>query len=259
MTYQNVITSQEGPLRFVRVNRPDKLNALDRATLEELLHVFGEVEADEEVKVVIFGGEGRAFIAGADIAAMQALSPAEALLFAGLGHELTARIEELRCPVIAAVNGFAFGGGTELALACDFIHASTEARFGLPEVKLGIFPGFGGTQRLPRRVGRAMAAELIFSGRVCDAAEALRIGLANAVHEPAELLPAVTRLAQEIAARGPLAVQAAKRLVRVGEGLPLPAANDLEREAFGELFATHDQQEGMAAFLAKRPPVFTGR
>jgi enoyl-CoA hydratase len=167
-------------------------------------------------------------------------------------------IENLRFPVIAAVNGFALGGGCELALACDFIYASSKAKFGQPEVNLGIIPGFGGTQRLPRRVGSALARELIYTGNMIGAEEALRIGLANAVFEPDELLTAAAKTAATIASKGPLAVAAAKRLIRDGVDVPLPEANRLEQAAFGEAFGTADQSEGMSAFLEKRAPAFKG-
>lgn len=259
MAYENLLYEVDGPVAVLRVNRPDKLNALNTATLHELVAAFTQAGDDPQVQVAVITGVGRAFIAGADIGEMSKMRPQEGLAFARLGHRLGRTIELLRVPVIAAVNGFALGGGCELALACDLIHASTQAKLGQPEVKLGIIPGHGGTQRLMRRVGRAMAGEMIFSGRVYGAQEALRLGLVNAVHEPEALLPEVLKLAKEIAARGPVAVQVAKRLLRLGEGLPLEAANELEQTAFGNLFDTADQKEGMEAFLAKRDPQFTGR
>jgi enoyl-CoA hydratase len=168
-------------------------------------------------------------------------------------------LEEVDKPVIAAVNGFALGGGCELALACDFVYASRTAKFGQPEVNLGVIPGFGGTQRLPRRVGKARAKEMILTGEIIDAAEALRIGLCNAVFEPAELQPRARETAKRIASKGPLAIAQAKRALQAGEGMPPAAACELERQMFGALFATEDQKEGMKAFLEKRPAAFKAR
>jgi len=243
---------------ILTINRPDKLNALSEEVLSDLSAALGVLAASDEVRAAVITGTGKAFVAGADIAAMKNMSEAQGRQFGALGHGVFAAIEELRCPVIAAVNGFALGGGCELALACDFIYASSKAKFGQPEVNLGIIPGFGGTQRLPRRVGSALARELIYTGKMIDAGEALRTGLVNAVFEPEELLAAALKTATEIASKGPLAVSAAKRLIRDGVHLPLPFANDLEQAAFGETFATDDQSEGMGAFLEKRPPTFKG-
>lgn len=259
MAYEHLIYEIDGPVALVRVNRPSKLNALNSASLAELIAAFEQAEADTSVRVVVLTGVGRAFVAGADIAEMSEMRPTQALEFARLGHRLGRTIEELRCPVIAAVNGFALGGGCELALACDLIHASNRAKLGQPEVKLGIIPGHGGTQRLMRRVGRAMAAEIIFSGNVYTAEHALQMGLVNALHDPEDLMPAVLGLASKIAARGPLAVAACKRLLRFGEELPLERANELEQTTFANLFDSSDQKQGMAAFLAKREPAFTGQ
>ena len=217
-----------------------------------------EVERAAGVRAIVNSGSVKAFVAGADIAAMKNMNRAEGLGFGALGHSLFTRLEQLRFPVIAAVNGFSLGGGCELALACDFIYASTRAKFGQPEVNLGIIPGFGGTQRLPRRVGSAMARELIYSGQMIGADEALRIGLVKALFEPDELLAAAQATAAEIASKGPLAVSEAKRLIRDGVDIPLPQANKREQAAFGAAFDTEDQAEGMTAFLDKRAPVFKG-
>lgn len=256
MTFVEV--THEGPVSTLTINRPDKLNALSQEVLGDLKSAIDEVSRRDDVRAAIITGTGKAFVAGADIAAMRDMDEAQARGFGALGHDTFNAIEHLRFPVIAAVNGFALGGGCELALACDFIYASTKAKFGQPEVNLGIIPGFGGTQRLPRRVGPAMARELIYTGKMIDAAEAFRIGLANAVFEPDELLPAATKVAIEITTKGPLAVGAAKRLIRDGVDIPLPQANKRERDAFGEGFGTEDQAEGMTAFLEKRAPDFKG-
>ncbi|HVU49041.1 MAG TPA: enoyl-CoA hydratase-related protein, partial [Polyangia bacterium] len=201
-----------GPVATVTVNRPAALNALDGATLNALLAAFTTLAAAPGVRCVILTGAGeKAFVAGADVKAMAEMTPAEAGALAGISHRLGEIIGGMGAPVIAAVNGFALGGGCELALCCDFIYASRAARFGLPEVGLGVIPGLGGTQRLPRRVGLGRASELLVTGAVIDADEAMRIGLVNAVLEPAAFLPRVRAVADAIASRAPLAVAAAKR------------------------------------------------
>jgi enoyl-CoA hydratase len=189
---------------------------------------------------------------------MAAMSPAEARAFADRGHEVLARLEQLPVPTLAAVNGFALGGGCELALACDLVYASERARFGLPEVGLGLIPGFGGTQRLPRRIGTMRALELILTGEPCDAARARELGLVLEVLPPERLLPHAREQARKILSRGPLAVAQAKRLVHSGAGLPLASACELERQGFAATLATADAREGMRAFLERRPPRFQG-
>jgi enoyl-CoA hydratase len=254
-----LVDGADAAIATVTVNRPEALNALDQATLEALAEAFGTLGRARALRCVILTGAGeKAFVAGADIKAMSALGPREALAFAELGHRVGELIESLAAPVIAAVNGFALGGGCELALACDFIYASRAARLGQPEVTLGVIPGFGGTQRLARRVGPARARELCYTGAVITADEAARIGLVNAVVEPADLMPRVRAVAGAIAGKAPLAVAEAKRAIRRGGDLPLGAANELERQLFAGLFATADQKEGMRAFVEKRPPKWTG-
>lgn len=253
-----VEVTHDGHVSTLTINRPDKLNALSREVLEDLRAAVDVLANREEARAAVITGTGKAFVAGADIAAMKEMTEAEGRAFGALGHGVFDAIEQLRLPVIAAVNGFALGGGCELALACDFIYASSKARFGQPEVNLGIIPGFGGTQRLPRRVGSAAARELIYTGKMIGAEEALRIGLVNAVFEPDALLPKTIEAAEEIATKGPLAVAAAKRLIRDGMDRPLPEANRLEQAAFAEAFGTADQREGMSAFLEKRSASFKG-
>ncbi|HHH30940.1 MAG TPA: crotonase, partial [Polyangiaceae bacterium] len=203
--------AREGDVAVVTVQRPDKLNALNAEVVAALTEAFDELGDEATVRCAILTGEGRAFIAGADIGAMAEMTPIQAKAFAATGHAFGALLERLPFPVIAAVNGFALGGGLEVAMACDFIYASTKAKLGQPEVSLGVIPGFGGTQRLLRRVGTAVARELCYTGRLISAEEGLRIGLVNRVCEPDELMGAAKAAAEEIAKQGPLAVAAAKR------------------------------------------------
>ena len=245
---------QNGHVATLTINRPDKLNALSDEVIADLGNAVAQLKSD--VRAAVLTGAGKAFVAGADIAAMSGFSQQEAQRFSAKGHAVFASIEALTFPVIAAVNGFALGGGLELALACDFIFASSKARMGQPEVGLGVVPGFGGTQRLPRRVGVGVARELIYSGAMIDAQEALRIGLANRVCEPEQLLPQSLAVADKIAGNGPIAVAAAKRVIGVGMDLPLAQANAVEIETFGQCFESADQKEGMAAFMEKRSPDF---
>ena len=255
-----VLIEREAHVATLTLNRPEKLNSLDEPLLRELLAAISDVDDDPSVRVTIVTGAGdRAFAAGADIAAMSEMTAPQAKRFAELGHRVGALIEGSRVPFIAAVNGFALGGGCEVALACDFIYASEKAKLGQPEVTLGILPGFGGTQRLARRVGAARARELCMTGNMVGAQEALRIGLVNAVVPHEQLLTKVREVAAKIASRGPLAVAALKRVVLRGEDVPLPTANELEATAFASLFGTSDQREGMRAFLDKREPSFEGK
>lgn len=257
--WQFIRTHIDGHVATVTIDRPEKLNALDAQVLNELGGVLGGLAGDDSVRCIVLTGSGKAFVAGADIAAMQNMTPEEAEGFSRRGHGVFEAIESMRQPVIAAVNGFALGGGCELALACDFIYASTKAKFGQPEVKLGVIPGFGGTQRLARRVGVGHARELIYSGKMIRAEEAAAMGLVNKVCEPDELMSTVTELANQISAQGPLAVHASKRLLRSGPEMPLPEANELEAREFGLCFSSDDQTEGMRAFLAREEPSFTGQ
>jgi len=260
MTFENLLYEVADGTATVTVNRPKALNALNAATLKELLDCFNAIAADGAVQVVILTGGGeKAFVAGADISEMQPLDAVTAREFAQLGHQLAAAVENLPKPVIAAVNGFALGGGCELSLCCDIRLASDNAKFGQPEVNLGVIPGFGGTQRLARLVGKGLASELVFTGEMIDAAEAHRIGLVNKVYPPADLLPAARRMAGKIASKGLIAVGFAKACLRDGLETDLVRACAMEADLFGLCFATADQKEGMQAFLEKRPAAFSGK
>ncbi|WP_020677771.1 enoyl-CoA hydratase-related protein [Geopsychrobacter electrodiphilus] len=260
MDFENLLYNCNEGIATLYINRPKALNALNAATIRELISAFTRIGADAEVKLVILTGSGeKAFVAGADISEMQPLDAITGRQFALLGHQLAALIEELPKPVIAAVNGFALGGGCELALCCDIRLASDNARFGQPEVNLGVIPGFGGTQRLARLIGKGRASELIMTGDMVDAAEAYRIGLVNKVYPAAELLAAAQKMAQKIASKGPVAVGLAKAALRDGLETDLTRACAREADLFGLCFATADQKEGMQAFLEKRPAQFAGK
>jgi enoyl-CoA hydratase len=260
MNYEAITVADHEHYAVITVNRPSALNAINSGVLAELTAAISELELSDEVRVVILTGAGeKAFVAGADIAELQRLGPLEGQALAEMGGNLGQLIELSAKPYIAAVNGFALGGGLELALACDFIYAANTAKLGLPEVKLGVIPGFGGTQRLPRRVGVAKAKELTFTGAMINADEAQRIGLVDGVTEPDELMKKAIATAGLIAQNGPLAVAEAKRLIHMGQSMPLDSAVMLEQRTFGSLFATEDQTEGMTAFLDKREARFRGK
>ena len=251
---------REGAVATVIVDRADAMNALDRPTLEELRDRLAEVADDTAVGVVVLTGAGdRAFVAGADIKYMSGLGAEEALAWGELGHHSAQLLETMPKPTIAAINGFALGGGCEMALACDLRLAATTARLGQPEINLGILPGWGGSQRLARTTTLGFAKELVLTGRTVDAEEALAHGLVNAVHEPGDLLPRARELAAELASKSPLALAAAKEAMNLS--LAGDRRSNLEAEArlFAMLFATEDQKEGMAAFVEKRSPRFRGR
>jgi enoyl-CoA hydratase len=259
MAYETILYEVADGVATVTINRPKVLNALNPQVVSELDQVFRAIDADPEVKVVILTGAGeKAFVAGADIAAMSKMTPGQARNFSRQLQKVTQLMEEIAKPVIAAVNGFALGGGTELALACDFVYASEKAKFGQPEINLGIIPGAGGTQRLPRQVGKAWAKELCLTGEIIDAALAKEIGIVNRIFPPEELMPAAKKTAATIAAKGRVSTRAVKELINFGYDLPLDHALRLEAETFGQCFASPDQAEGMAAFLEKRAPKFTG-
>ena len=252
-------SERRGTVEVLTLDRPKALNALDRAVLEQLVECCERIAADPSIRAVVLTGAGRAFAAGADIAEMRRLEPAQAESFSRLGHSAMDALESLAAPTIAAVNGYAFGGGCELACACDWIYASEKARFGQPEVSLGLIPGFGGTGRLVRRVGVAWAKELVLGGEPIEAETALRIGLANRLFPPDELLDAAVSAAAKIGTKGPLAVATAKRVIQAGQNADLKVAHAIEQSAFGLISSSADRSEGMDAFLEKRDPSFENR
>lgn len=259
MEYTNLLLQHQGNIAVLTINRPKALNALNSETLSELSAALDELGRDSSVKAVIVTGSGeKAFIAGADISQMKDFSPLEGRRFAQLGHATFRKLELLPQPVIAAVNGFALGGGCELAMACDIRIASENAKFGQPEVTLGLTAGFGGTQRLPRLVGTGLASELLFTGDIIDAQEAYRIGLVNKVYPLESLMEEAQKLAQRIAGRAPVAVQLTKSAIQRGINLDLDSAQAYEAEVFGLTMSTSDQTEGCTAFVEKRKPNFEG-
>lgn len=260
MEYTNLLLEQSGPIAVLTINRPKAFNSLNSDTLTELSTVLDELGRDSSVKVVILTGSGeKAFVAGADISQMKDLNPLEGRRFGQLGHTTFRKIELLPQPVIAAIKGFALGGGCELAMACDIRLASESAKFGQPEVTLGLTAGFGGTQRLPRLVGTGLASELLFTGDIIDAHEAYRIGLVNHVYPIDTLMEEAQKLAKRIADRAPVAVQLSKSAIQRGSNMDLDSAQAYEAEVFGLTFSTQDQKEGCTAFAEKRKPVFEGR
>ena len=246
-------------IAYITVNRPEALNALNSKVLAELYDAFAEFDADEAARVAILTGEGRSFVAGADIAEMAKLNTIEARVFAKAGHRTMNFIENVSKPVIAAVNGFALGGGCELSMACDIRIASAKAKFGQPEVGLGLIPGFGGTQRLSRLVGKGMAKYLIYTADVIGAEEAGRIGLVEKVVEPEELMPTCEELAKKIMSKAPIAVSIAKHAINNGYDMDMKSASEFEVNSFGLSFSSEDMKEGTAAFLEKRPAEFKNK
>lgn len=258
--YNNITLERDGAMAVITINRPKELNALNRQTVLELEQVFIALEKDPTVGAVILtGGGDKAFVAGADITEMASMQAVAARDWARLGQQVFARVENFPRPVIAAINGFALGGGCELAMACDIRIASDKAKLGQPEVSLGITPGFAGTQRLPRLVGKGQAKLLVFSGDAIDAQEARSIGLIDRVVAHEELLSAAKALAGKIIARAPVAVSQAKLAINRGLEMDSEQAYAYEAELFGMCFTTADQGEGMKAFIEKRKPVFQGQ
>jgi enoyl-CoA hydratase len=253
-----LIRVEAGPVAVVTIDREEALNALDVETLTALRDRLRDLADDEETRVVVLTGAGeKAFVAGADIKYMSGLDVDEAKAWGGLGHEATRLLETMAKPTIAAVNGFALGGGCELALACDLRYASTRAKLGQPEINLGIIPGWGGTQRLARAVGLGVAKELLYTGRNVDADEALRIGLVNGVHDP--VLERALEVGQLLAAKSPVALRVMKRLSNRALGGDHAENLAAEADSFGELFSSDDAKEGLTAFVEKREARFTGR
>ena len=246
-----VTLEQKGPVGVMTMNRPEALNALNDQVLRDLDAVLDQVEENEEILVAVITGAGRSFVAGADIGQMSTLTAAEGKKFGALGNRVFLKLENLSKPTIAAVNGFALGGGCELSMACDIRVASEKAKFGQPEVGLGITPGFGGTQRLPRIVGTANAMELILTAQTINAARALEIGLVSHVYAPEELMDKAMELANAIAANAQVAVRQSKAAIRRGLQTDMTTGAAYESEAFGLCFATEDQKDAMKAFLNK--------
>jgi enoyl-CoA hydratase len=256
MDFKNITIEKDGLTAVVTINRPDAMNALNGDTMKELIHAMKEIEDDEEVGAIVLTGAGKAFVAGADIAELSKMGGMEAREASKLGQTTFSIIENLSKPVIAAINGFALGGGLEIAMACDIRIASAKAKMGQPEVKLGVTPGFAGTQRLPRLVGFGRAKELLLVGEPIDAQTAERIGLVNKVVEPDALMDAAKEMAEQIAARGPAAVALVKACVNKGTGADIETGGAYESEAFGLCFGIGDAQEGMKAFFEKREPAW---
>lgn len=259
MAYKNIILEKKDAVGIIKINRPKALNALDKETISELLKSVEELEKDKKIKIAILTGEGKAFIAGADIKQMKDMDPLDAKEFAKLGHSLPNKIENSHLPFIAAVNGYALGGGCELMMACDICIASKNAKIGQPEINLGIHPGFGGTQRLPRIIGLFKAKELLLTGRNIDAQEAYEIGLVNKIVDDEKLLEEVEKLASGISGKSAVQIAFIKELVNKGSHIDLKSACELEISYFSTSFSTHDQKEGMNAFLEKRKPIFKGK
>ena len=260
MNFDNLLVEQKGRVALLTINRPKSLNALNGETLQELGQAFSTLEQEEEIKVIILTGAGdKAFVAGGDISVMAKATPLLARELALQAQHLFNRIETCSKPVIAAINGYALGGGCELAMACDIRLASDNAKIGQPEINLGIIPGWAGTQRLPRLVGKGRAKELIFTGDMLSAVEACSMGLVNRVFPQTELLQAALQMAEKVATKGGIALRLAKEAIDNGMEMDTTRAGDYEADLFALCFATEDQKEGMGAFLEKRQAVFKDR
>jgi len=260
MGYENIIYDVKDAIATITFNRPKALNALNQALLAELSRALDEIAGDENIRVLILTGAGdKSFVAGADITELATFNPLQAKHFAATGHAIINKLQQLPIAVIAAVNGFALGGGTEIAIACDFIYAADSARFGQPEINLGIIPGFGGTQRLPRLIGTSMAKELIFTGKMISADQALQIGLVNRVAAAEKLMEEVLKTAAQIASKGRVSLREAKQAINAGVNVDLATGCGIEIDAFAICMASPDSKEGTGAFLQKRSPQFKGR
>lgn len=254
MELKNIIIEIKERIATIKINKPETLNALSTQVLRELSDAVDQINANPEVRVLIITGEGRSFVAGADISEMKSMDRSQGLEYGKFGSSVFRKIEKLPIPVIAAVNGFALGGGLELAMACDIRLASEKAKLGQPEVGLGITPGFSGTQRLTRLVGAGKAKELILTAKPIHASEALQIGLVNAVYAPEELMNQAFEMASKIASNAPVAVKLSKQAINDGAQVDIDSAIALENNLFADCFTTEDQKEGMGAFLEKREP-----
>ena len=259
MSYENIIFEIEEKVAVIKFNRPKSLNAINTDVLTELSDALSKIEHDADIGALVLTGEGdKSFVAGADISQMVNLSPIQLRKFSRDGQEVLFSLEELPIPVIACVNGFALGGGTEIAMACDFIYASENAKFGQPEITLGVIPGFGGTQRLSRLVGKAMAKELCMTGVIISAQEAKEIGLVNKVFPPDTLWEESLRVARGMAEKGKVSMRATKRCIDRGYDVDMHSGSYMESDAFALCMASPDGKEGMTAFLEKRKPSFKG-
>lgn len=259
MTYENIIFEIKNNIAFITINRPKSLNALNTDLLNEIFKALEEVEANPDIRVLILTGSGdKAFVAGADITELAELNTLAAKFFVTNGHKTMSKLQDLPIPVIAAVNGFALGGGLELALSCDFIYASDNAKFGLPEITLGLIPGFGGTQRLSRIIGKNRAKELIFTGKMISATEAAQIGFVNKIVSSEQLMDETLKTAKAIASRGSVSLSMAKQTINQGLDVDLATGCKMEIDAFALCLASEDAKEGTQAFLEKRKPEFNG-
>jgi enoyl-CoA hydratase len=259
MAYDNIIFEIENGIATITFNRPKALNALNLDLLQEFSQALDEIFANDDIRVLILTGAGeKSFVAGADITELATFDPLGAKSFAQTGHETINKLQALPIPVIAAVNGFALGGGTEMAIACDFIYASEKASFGQPEINLGLIPGFGGTQRLPRLIGKNRAKEMIFTGKMISAAEAKEMGLVNKVCSQEALMGEVAKTAKTMASKGKVSLRAAKQAINSGMDVDLTTGCMYEINAFALCMASEDSKEGTTAFLEKRKPEFKG-
>lgn len=260
MEFENILFSETEGIATITFNRPKALNALNAHLLDEFSSAIDEIEKNEDIRVLILTGQGdKSFVAGADITEIATFDTLKGKLFSKKGQLIISRLQDMAIPVIAAVNGYALGGGSEMALACDFIYASENAVFGLPEISLGIIPGFGGTQRLPRLIGSNLAKEMIFTGKMLPAADAEKLGLVNRVVPAEVLMDEVLKTAKTIASKGRAALRAAKQAINNGLNVDLATGCNIEVDAFAVCMASEDAKEGTSAFVEKRKPKFTGK